>query len=189
LRWRSLVHGLRHANHAPPGEKKAEFGGHRPVEIMASEAEQALRIAQERLGSRLLPVFVPPWNRLSPELVSRLPRSGFTALSTFNDRGTAYPVEGLLQINSHVDPIDWHGTRSLAEPASIVAALAGAIGRRALGRADRDEPIGLLTHHLVHDEVIWSFCERLMDYLSAQGVHCLRGSELFRSRERITVEI
>lgn len=169
----ALVHGWSHANHAPAGEKKAEFGPHRPLDVMGSEAAQALQVARERLGSKLLPVIVPPWNRISRDLVQHLPHSGFQGLSTFTDRKTTHPVPGLVQINTHVDPIDWHGSRSLAEPALIVANLASAIERRVAGLADRDEPIGFLTHHLVHDDVIWSLCERLIARLAARGIRFL----------------
>jgi predicted glycosyltransferase len=169
----ALVHGWSHANHAPAGKKKAEFGPHRSRDVMASEVEKALRVARERLGSKLLPVFVPPWNRVSRDFVPSLPRLGFRGLSTFTDRQAAHPVPGLVQINTHVDPIDWHGTRSLAEPSLIAAGLASAIERRVAGLADRDEPIGFLTHHLVHDDVIWSLCERLIAHLAARGIRFL----------------
>ncbi|KLK90035.1 glycosyl transferase family 28 [Microvirga vignae] len=182
----ALVHGWSHANHAPEGQKKAEFGAHRPIATMAAEAEQALQRAREKLGDTLLPVFVPPWNRASPELIQHLPSSGFRALSTFNDRKATFAVEGLLQVNTHIDPIDWHGTRSLADPAFIIASLAAAIDRRIIGAADREEPIGLLTHHLVHDNLIWSFCEELMMQLGHWEVPLMRPDQAFSDRNRIT---
>ncbi len=175
----ALVHGWSHANHAPAGAKKAEFGAHRPADAMAAQAGQALQAAQERLGPKLLPVFVPPWNRISQDLIARLPPLGFRGLSTFTDRQAAHPAPGLVQINTHVDPIDWHGTRSLADPALIVAGLAGAIERRAAGHADRDEPVGFLTHHLVHDDAIWSFCESLIARLAARGIRFLSPDACF----------
>jgi hypothetical protein len=184
----ALVHGWSHANHAPASEKKAEFGAHRPIELMAAEAERALHTARGLLGEKLLPVFVPPWNRIAPGLSPRLPRSGYVALSTFRDRSAPYPTEGLLQVNTHVDPIDWHGTRSLADPAAIVATLAAAVERRASGRADPNEPVGILTHHLVHDEAIWSFCEGLIAYLAARNFRLSPIGELFSPWNRITVE-
>ena len=180
----ALVHGWRHANHTPGDDKKAEFGAHRPLDLVAAEAEQALHRARERLGSRLLPIFVPPWNRISPELVPHLPRLGFRGLSTFTDRKAVHPVMGLVQINTHVDPIDWHGTRSLIDPATIVASLARATERRVAGHADRDEPIGFLTHHLVHDDVIWSLCERLIAHLAARGIRFLCLDECFGMETR-----
>jgi predicted glycosyltransferase len=33
----ALVHGRRHANHAPADDKKAEFGAHRPLDVLASD--------------------------------------------------------------------------------------------------------------------------------------------------------
>lgn len=167
----ALVHGWSHANHAPPRAKKAEFGAHRPVQTMSAEAEHALQVAHRILGAKLLPVFVPPWNRISKELIPNLPRLGVRALSTFTDRGIASPAPGLLQINTHVDPIDWRGTRSAVAPEQLLAGLAGAIERRVIGEADRDEPIGLLTHHLVHDEVIWTLSERLIAHLAERDIY------------------
>ncbi len=185
----ALVHGWSHANHAPPGEKKAEFGRHRAIGIMEKEAEEALRVAGRLLGPKLLPVFVPPWNRIAPELAPLLPRLGYGAVSTFRDRQAAHPAAGLVQINTHVDPIDWHGTRSLADPAGIVAGMAGAVERRIAGEADPGEPIGFLTHHLVHDEAVWSFCERLMAHLLAKEIRFLPVARLFHNTDRITVAV
>jgi predicted glycosyltransferase len=170
----AFVHGWSHDNHASRETKKAEFGADRPVETMAAEARRALQVTQDHLGPKLLPVFVPPWNRISSEMIPHLPRLGFAGLSTFTDRAAASPAQGLLQVNTHVDPIDWHGSRSAVEPGRIVAGFAGAIERRIAGKADRDEPIGLLTHHLVHDEVIWMLSERLMAHLAARDIHFLR---------------
>ena len=181
----ALVHGWSHANHAPEGEKKAEFGSHRDLEIMAAEAERSLQAARASLGARLLPVFVPPWNRIAKELVPVLPRLGFAGLSTFTDRTRARPAEGLVQVNTHVDPIDWHGTRSLAEPERIVASLARAVERRIAGAADRDEPIGFLTHHLVQDEVIWWLCEKLIAHLAARSIRFLPPDACFGMETRL----
>ena len=175
----ALVHGWSHDNFAPPEIKKAEFGAHRPVETMVAEAQRALHVAREQFGAKLLPVFVPPWNRISGELTPRLPRLGFAGLSTFMDRKVAFPAEGLLQVNTHVDPIDWHGTRSAIEPEQIIAGFVLAIERRMAGAADREEPIGFLTHHLVHDEVIWMLSERLIAHLAERSIYFLRPDACF----------
>jgi peptidoglycan/xylan/chitin deacetylase (PgdA/CDA1 family) len=185
----AFVHGWSHTNHAPPGAKKTEFGDHRSIETVAAEAAQALQQAEAALGPKLLPVLVPPWNRISPALAKRLPDIGYHALSAFKDRDRHDSVKDLLQINTHIDPIDWHGTRRLVEIEWIVAQLAAAIERRVEGLADPDEPIGFLTHHLVHDEGIWLFCERLTDYLAGRKRRFLRIDELFRNKNRIAVEL
>lgn len=175
-----LVHGLTHANHAPAGEKKAEFGPHRPAGSLAEDAARALREAELRLGPALLPVFVPPWNRVAPDLVALLPRLGYRGLSTFKDRRAAAPAAGLVEANTHVDPIDWHGSGSLRDPAAIAADLARAVLARIEGRADPDEPVGILTHHLVHDAAVWHFCESLAGRLAErQGIRYLFAAEVF----------
>jgi predicted glycosyltransferase len=160
-----LVHGFCHRNHAPPGAKKAEFGDHRPVDAMVTEAGDALTICRHRFGPLALPVFVPPWNRISPDLADRLAGAGFTGLSTFRNRAAPRTTGGLTQVNTHLDPIDWHGTRGLAEPDRLVADLAGMITARLTGASDPAEPIGLLVHHLVHDEQIWHLLAWLLDRL------------------------
>jgi len=159
-----FVHGFAHANHAPAGEKKAEFGPHRDRAEMERELRSSLAMARAVFGEKLVPVFVPPWNRCVPALAPTLAHTGYAGLSLFGDR-TAPDMAGLPLVNTHLDPIDWHGSRSLAEPARLLAGLAEAIRRRAGGIADADEPIGLLTHHLVHDEAVWAFCERLLTNL------------------------
>ncbi|WP_112663153.1 glycosyltransferase [Microvirga flavescens] len=174
-----LVHGLTHRSHAPAGEKKAEFGEHRPLEFMKRDVLEGLRLTRQAFGAKALPVFVPPWNRISPSLVQSLGQLGFRGLSTFRDRTRPEPAPGLLQINTHIDPIDWHGTRSLIEPDALIATLAAAIMRRSQGAADAEEPIGLLTHHLVHDEAVWTFCERLLDHLSRNNVGFVFASTAF----------
>lgn len=146
-----LVHGWRHANHAPPSDKKAEFGSRRPLAERAGEAGQGLAAIMGTFGPRALPVFVPPWNRIAPDLVPRLPVLGYRALSCFGEpRGS----DGIDRIDTHLDPVDWRGTRSLASPEALTAMM-----RRALARGA--DTLGFLTHHLVFDEPLWSFCEEM----------------------------
>ena len=88
-----------------------------------------------------------------------------------------------------MDPIDWARHEKLADPVQIVASLGyrSSIGEFP-GDADRDEPIGLLTHHLVHDDVIWTLCERLIAHLAVREyVSCGPGG--FRPGNKITFEI
>jgi predicted glycosyltransferase len=161
-----LVHGLTHANHARAGEKKAEFGAGRPLETLVDEAAAALAAARAGLGERLVAAFVPPWNRIAPELVQRLPGLGYRGLSTFGRRTARKPAPGLVQVNAHVDPIDWRGTRGLLPPEALIRQLAAAVSARVDGRHNADEPIGLLTHHLIHDEAVWRYCAALLERLA-----------------------
>lgn len=161
-----LVHGLRHANHAPPVQPKAEFCLDRSLERLSDDAATGLRMAQARFGARVSPIFVPPWNRAAPALVAILPTLGFRGLSTFGDRAAREPAPGLIQVNAHIDPIAWRSTRSLADPDALIAGLARTIEQQ-LRTADDPEPIGVLTHHLIHDEAVWGFCTSLLERLAS----------------------
>lgn len=159
------VHGWAHTNHAPDGQKKAEFGAHRPIEVMLEEAEHGLGRLHGLCGSRLLRLFVPPWNRVSDEVVSHLAGLGYDALSTFTPRADRRAAPGLSRVNTHIDPIDWKGSRSLLGEERLIAQVLHLLRDRRSGKTDATEPLGLLTHHLVHDAAIWSFCDRLADTL------------------------
>ena len=168
---RVAVHGLAHHNHAPPGEKPAEFGAHRPIDALMADAAAGLRIARERLPeAALLPVFVPPWNRLAPDLAAALPGLGYRGLSSVP--GPA--ITGLVRLDATLDPIDWRGTRSLRDPEALLQDLATGIAR------DPTRPIGLLTHHLAHDAALWAFVAGLLETCCGHpAVTCLDPRRLF----------
>lgn len=154
-----LVHGLGHRDHAPAGAKRAEFGEGRSPDDLAHDLAEALRLAAAAGLPRALPVLVPPWNRMAPALVPRLPELGFLGLSAFRD---ALPgAARLARVDTHLDPVDWRSPRrGLVSPDGLVADLAARIARGPAG------PLGLLTHHLVQGEDVWRFCEGLLERLS-----------------------
>lgn len=161
-----LVHGWAHENHSHTGAKKAEFGQTRPGAL--AELEDGLK-RMSALFPTLQPVFVPPWNRIAEAFLQELPRLGYRALSTFTDRKQPLAAPDLWQINTHVDPIFWKGTRDLVSPEELVARTVSAIDARLEKRADPSEPIGLLTHHLVHSPAIWDFSKRWLVEMQAGG--------------------
>ncbi|AWN34569.1 glycosyltransferase [Methylobacterium radiodurans] len=155
---RLAVHGLAHANHAPAGEKPAEFGPHRPLAALISDAREGLRRAGEHLpATALLPVFVPPWNRIAPDLAAALPDLGYAGLSAATPRQAPPEQADLVRADIHIDPIDWRGTRSLTDPERLVDDL--------VARLDTGGPVGILTHHLAHDGSLWAFLEALLPLL------------------------
>ncbi|GGH23743.1 hypothetical protein SAMN05444007_10243 [Cribrihabitans marinus] len=160
-----LVHGWAHENHAPAGDKKAEFGAHRLAGLALEDAASGLRRLRDLFGPALRPVFVPPWNRIAGDVTVGLPALGFRVLSTARPRPLPEAAPGLAQVNTHLDPIDWHGTRGLLPAESLIAQLTADLRDRRTGRTDPDEPYGLLTHHLVHDEDIWAFSRAVLTRL------------------------
>ena len=152
----TAVHGLAHIDHAPPGARRAEFGPHRPTAVLRAEAEAALALARARLPG-VLPVFVPPWNRIAPDLAAALPELGYAGLSAARGSGPPAAEPGaLIRHDIDLDPIDWRGTRSLREPGGLVAELV---------RRVEAGGIGLLTHHLAHDAAVWAFLDALLALL------------------------
>jgi len=148
------VHGWSHANHAPPTEKKQELGAHRSPETVLRQLAAGLDRLTELGGARTDPILVPPWNRIHPGVTEGLAAAGFAALSVF---GPEQPGP-LPMLNTHVDLIDWHGTRGCRDHSVLAAELAAQMQRAFAGEA---RCTGLLTHHLVHDESAWDFLERL----------------------------
>jgi len=118
------------------------------------------RMALERLfGARPLPVMVPPWNRIAPVLVPTLPEIGFTGLSTFGARRRTYPVRGLLEVNTHVDLIDWKGGGGFVGEAAALGALVSALSQARIS----GEPVGVLSHHLAMDGGAWDFLRSIWE--------------------------
>ncbi|MDH3593485.1 MAG: polysaccharide deacetylase family protein [Rhodospirillales bacterium] len=166
-----LQHGYLHRNHAPAGEKKAELGDHRPSAQVCEDLMRGAARMAAILGPGALPVLVPPWNRIAPELVPMLPELGLTGLSTYGARAASAPVPGLTQVNTHVDIMRWDAPRGFLGESEALGLFRGhleARRRAGTGRADADpsEPTGLLTHHLAHDEPAWEFLERLLPVLT-----------------------
>ncbi len=160
-----VVHGWAHQNHAPIGEKKAEFRLHRPIEAIVSDAMAGLTRLQNLFGDQLRPMFVPPWNRIDPKVTAHLRGLGFRIISTSTPRKTPLAAPGLEQVNTHLDPIDWRGTRGLADPEELISQVVTLLQDRRAGRADNAEAFGVLTHHLVHDQDIWTFTKDLLQRL------------------------
>lgn len=162
-----LVHGWQHISHSPQGVKKAEFG--QPRGGAVDELMQALAVMRAQFGKTLLPIFVPPWNRIDAALTDHLRGAGYAGLSTYGPRKAPLAAEGVAQINTHIDPIFWRGHRGIADPETLITGIVETLRDRRMGRADGAEPLGLLTHHLVHTEGVWGFTADVLRVLLDGG--------------------
>ncbi|NKB79419.1 polysaccharide deacetylase family protein [Ochrobactrum daejeonense] len=152
------VHGWSHESHAAPGRKKQELGPERPLATVLRQLETGLSKLETLYGRQLSPVLVPPWNRIDQDIRVELRKSGFRALSVF---GTAKTEPGEIPcINTHVDLMDWHGTRGCRPHGDLVADIVTQMKQRF---DNDDEPIGILAHHLVHDDAAWAFLNALFE--------------------------
>ncbi len=170
-----LQHGADHSNRGRDGEKKTEFAASEPVAVALKRLEKG-RWAID--GPRTLPVLVPPWNRVSSgALLDRLAAAGYRGLSRFGARDPGSELAGLVQVNTHVDLIDWRGTRGfVGEDIALGSAVAHLQARR-LGSADGKEATGWLTHHLVHDEACWNFLALLFERTAPVGGVAWHGAD------------
>jgi hypothetical protein len=174
----ALQHGWSHANHAPGADRQEEFGPHRPVEVMLAE----LGLGWQRVAAlpRSLPVLVAPWNRMDPGLVGDLPRAGLQGVSTLGPRERAEPAAGVHQTNVHVDIVDWCGHRGFVGETAAITQVVTHLQQRRQGNVDADEPTGLMTHHLFHDEGCWWFVEELLRRTTAHpAVRWLAAQDAF----------
>lgn len=183
-----IVHGYAHINYAPQTEKQAEFGAHRDSAIMRGELGEGLSILREMFGGKLLPVLVPPWNRLDDTLTAELPQLGYCGVSMFRPSANRSPAPGIVQTNCHIDAIDWHDLRGQRPADAVLEELITLLRIRRLypqippqslilGKPiphgfDPAEPTGILTHHLVQKDDAWEFLTQL---LRAIAPHCQPG--------------
>lgn len=153
-------HGYAHVSHRPAGEKKAELGADRELWDIARELSDGRGRMVELFDADWLNVMVPPWNRIDPAVTNLLPGLGFHGLTTFNAREAADAAGDLTIVNTHVDIIDWAGSRGYAGDDAVLSAATDHLVAKRTGSADPGEATGILTHHLAHDEACWDFIEK-----------------------------
>jgi hypothetical protein len=125
--------------------------------VVLAELRAGLSRLEKLYPQQFLPMLVPPWNRIDQALVVALPPLGLSALSVY---GRAKSDSAITLLNTHLDIMNWHGTRGGRPHSELVAALVAELQARFQGDP---EPIGILAHHLVHDATAWDFLSRLLE--------------------------
>jgi hypothetical protein len=161
-----LQHGYAHDNFALPGQRSLELGGSRTVEEVAADLQRGFEIMGTAFGERYAAVLVPPWNRIDERLMPRLAGIGFRGISTHKARRAAHPARGLLQVNTHLDPVDWRHADGFIGTYPAIAVLVQHLVARRAGYRDADEPSGILSHHLAMNEATWKFLDQLLHFLN-----------------------
>lgn len=177
-RVRVAVHGWSHQNHAAPGEKKQELGLHRPMKTVLAELEAGLNKLACLYGEQCIPMLVPPWNRIDAALVDPLSAIGYRALSTFHDKKSGWKASHALPFHeTHVDIINWKAG-SIGRPSdALFDEMTGLIQS-----GGSDEVIGILTHHLVHDDQATGFLSRLFEITTSHAAcHWIDPATLIKS--------
>jgi peptidoglycan/xylan/chitin deacetylase (PgdA/CDA1 family) len=136
-------HGFAHRNHEPEGRRKCEFGSARGQALQQSDIEQGKRRLADLFGSRLSPIFTPPWNRCERVTGECLLRTGLRILSR---DGSAAPLnlDGLFELPV---TIDW-----FARARGVRLSLDELGARMASAVVTSPAPVGIMFHHALMDE-------------------------------------
>lgn len=176
-----LQHGYAHASHAAPGQRKLELGGMRSSDKIITDLRLGKQILAQNFGAHFAPSLVPPWNRIDANIVAHLPDLGFSGISAMKKRTVAYPAPGLLQVNAHLDPINWRYNGGFIGLYPAIAILVQHLIAKRSGYRDGAEPTGILSHHLVQNEAVWRFVDKLLLSLSAHpAVHFVDAREIWQ---------
>jgi hypothetical protein len=174
-----LQHGFDHANRAPAGAKKSEFPATRPWEEVGGDLQQGRDRLAAAFGAQFVPALTPPWNRIDAGHAARLQDLGYRGLTAYLARKSA-KVGGVTRVNTHVDVIDWQGTRRFLGLAPTLELMTRHLAAKRSGAADPSEPTGLLTHHLVHDTETWDFLGALQDWCAKRpNINWRSAADLF----------
>jgi hypothetical protein len=154
-----VQHGYAHRNRAMEGGRSMEL-----VDGDATLADLARgRVIVERpFGERFAPILVPPWNRIADGLLPSLRDGGYAGLSRFGPRASRLAAAGVVEVNTHVDPIAWRRGRAFAGVETCVARIVEHLRSRRAGACDAREPTGLLTHHLAFGDDAFAFTDAVL---------------------------
>ncbi|MBX7145827.1 MAG: hypothetical protein K1X44_00800 [Alphaproteobacteria bacterium] len=165
-----VQHGYRHHNHETYPTKKSEFGLNRSLSDSIDDLHEGQLLMKKVFGPYALPVLVPPWNRIDDRIIDYLPSLGFKGLSTFGTDKIGLK-KGILQWNCHIDPINWHQGKSFYGESQVIDMILHEIQKRRFNSSSHN-PLGLLTHHLIHDKNCWNFIQNLLDF--SQNYSCIQ---------------
>jgi hypothetical protein len=171
----AAVQGVAHLDHSAAGEKRAELGSARSIELTVAELAAA-RQHMVGLFPTLSGLLVPPWNRIAPAVAARIGEAGFSGISAFGWKPVA---AGVPQLNTHVDLIDWKAQGRWRVLDEVIALLAAALATSRVSHGHA--PVGLLSHHLRRTDASDDMLERLLgETTSDPAIRWRRAGALFR---------
>jgi hypothetical protein len=138
--------------------KKSEFGEHRPFEKQWRDLWQGQQKMLAIFGHRLVPVFTPPWNRLSLATLKILQELGFQGVSLDAPlpKGLKCPV-ALKNLRVHIDLHTRKAKDGGSDYSELLNELRGALLRK--------EPCGVMVHHQRMTLAAFDFLNELLQLL------------------------
>ena len=158
-----VQHGVDHQN-----RRQGSAAGEFPPEWRRIRVATQMRAGWRRMAA--LPsatqMFVPPWNDVHPELPAVLADCGYLGWSAWGEvpDGAGSPP----RVDAHLDLMRWKGGARFRGEAKFLGELRGLLtARRRAGLWHA--PVGLLTHHLAHDEAAWAFLGRFASWSAGRS--------------------
>ncbi|HWW26373.1 MAG TPA: polysaccharide deacetylase, partial [Caulobacter sp.] len=102
-------------------------------------------------------LFVPPWNNAHPTLKRALDLQGLQ-LSCY---GGMRRADEPGRLDAHLDVMRWKPKARFRGRVRFLSRVRRLLAERRMSGA-WDQPLGLLTHHLDHDEPAWRFLEAFL---------------------------
>ena len=172
-----LQHGFSHQNNASTGERKIELGGDQDQSILRENLASGRGILKQNFADRYLDVLVPPWNRVNATALSAIDSLHYLALSGLGlDKNQR---DETPRLNVHIDIINWK-QRCFVGTEACLEKIVNQLKIRRTEPAHRHEPLGLMTHHLAHDDDCWKF---LSDFLQLTTEHA--GTQWIQAEQAI----
>jgi hypothetical protein len=180
---RVAQHGYAHVNHAPRGQGLGawELGLHRQMDVVLAELDKGRDQLETFFENHFLPIVVPPWNRIDPQLYEPLASRGYRAVSAFGARSSIHLAKGLKAVNAHCDPVRWKSGAKFGGELKTIKQLVEHLAAKRNGLVDAQEPTGYLTHHIDLDDEAWEFSQQLADLVKHHpGARWLPPSVVFK---------
>jgi len=154
-------HGVDHTNRRRSGTPSEYVEPPTVAETRARISTGQVRMLEAGLAPKF---YTPPWHGVDPGLAPALSMLGFPLLSA----GAVQVVHAdLTYASAEIDVLSWKRGAAFKGSMRVMSALRRAlIDRRR--RGDLGRPVGLLTHHLDHDEATWTFLVRAMGWFDAR---------------------
>ncbi len=154
-------HGVDHIDRTG-GLARGEF----PADMSGAALAGRLREGWEMLADlpSVMPVLVPPWNNVQPNLLVAARMAGYVGLSAYGHG--AHMACGLRRVDTQVDVLTWRGGPRFKGEGRLLRQLVAELRiRRRRGRLL--DPVGILTHHRdMDDAAAWDFLQTLLERTS-----------------------
>lgn len=146
-------HGMDHVNRLSDGSRRSEYLDD-ATQAQVSDCVRGSRKRLEEAGFQ--PAFYTPcWNVFDERLLRAVKAANYT---TYSAGIFGRPTPELGHIGAGLDVLRWKRAPRFRGRARIFKELRRQLRMRRRSQ-DFQEPVGLLTHHLVHDEPTWRFLE------------------------------